>query len=223
LITAWVVLFDSSHLLRDPDSKSSLKTVGPGPGGGGVTTGTEIEAVPVFPSLVAEIAAEPEETALTRPAPETVATDGLLELQVTVRPVSTLLFASRVTAESCAVAPIWMVAEAGATDTDATGTGGGGAIAATVSGADPVFPSLVATIVAEPAVMAVTTPPLVTEATLAFELDHVTARSVRVLPFASRTLATAVAFCPTVNEDALSETETLATGIAGIGNTLSVA
>ena len=71
--------------------------------------------------------------------------------------------------------------------------------------------------------MAVTTPPLVTEATLAFELDHVTARSVRVLPFASRTLATAVAFCPTVNEDALSETETLATGIAGIGNTLSVA
>jgi hypothetical protein len=66
---------------------------------------------------------------VTRPDAETVAIAVLLELQLTVRPVSTLLFASRVVAESCTVAPTGIVAVAGDTVTDATGVGGGGATA----------------------------------------------------------------------------------------------
>jgi hypothetical protein len=42
----------------------------------------------------------PAATAVTKPEAETVLTPVLLEPQVITRPVSTLLFASRVTAES---------------------------------------------------------------------------------------------------------------------------
>jgi hypothetical protein len=59
-----------------------------------------IPAVPVFVSLVAVIVALPAATAVTSP-PEL--TDAMLEFeldQVTTRPLSTLLLASRVVAES---------------------------------------------------------------------------------------------------------------------------
>ncbi len=59
-----------------------------------------IAAVPVFVSLVAVIVALPAPTAVTSPDDETVLTAELLELQATTRPVSTLLLASRVMAES---------------------------------------------------------------------------------------------------------------------------
>jgi hypothetical protein len=49
----------------------------------------------------------------------------LAELHVMTRPVRTLLLASRVTAESCWVAPTWRLALEGETVTDATGAGGG--------------------------------------------------------------------------------------------------
>jgi hypothetical protein len=71
----------------------------PGGGGGGGML-TVIVEVPVFVSLDAVIVALPALTAITRPDAETVLIAGLLELQVTRRPVSTLLFASRVVAES---------------------------------------------------------------------------------------------------------------------------
>ena len=61
---------------------------------------TVIVAVPVFVSLVAVIVAVPAATAVTRPDAETVLIAVLLEPQVTTRPVRTLLFASRVVAES---------------------------------------------------------------------------------------------------------------------------
>jgi hypothetical protein len=65
-------------------------------------TGTTVIAeIPFFPSLVAVIVAPPAETALTMPVALTVATAGLLEDQVTSRPVSNWLIASLVSAESC--------------------------------------------------------------------------------------------------------------------------
>jgi hypothetical protein len=67
---------------------------------------TVINAEPVLPSLVAVIDALPAETAVTSPEAETVAIAVLAELQVTTRPVRTLLLASRVVADNCCVAPI---------------------------------------------------------------------------------------------------------------------
>jgi hypothetical protein len=61
---------------------------------------TVIAAVPVFVSLNAVIVALPAAIAVTRPEPETVLMPVLLELQVITRPVTTLLLASRVVAES---------------------------------------------------------------------------------------------------------------------------
>jgi predicted anti-sigma-YlaC factor YlaD len=129
-----------------------------------------------------------------------------------VRPVRTLPFASRVTADSCTVAPDCTLGVAGETVTDATGTGGA---AVTVIAAEPFFPSLVAMMFAEPALTAVTTPLELTEAIPAFELDHETARPMRSLPFASRRMAVALAVCPTTSEDGLSVTDTVATGTGG--------
>jgi hypothetical protein len=60
-------------------------------------------ALPVCPSQPAMICTVPTAIALTRPEVDTVATPVLLELQVIARPVSTLLFASRV------VAVAWVV------------------------------------------------------------------------------------------------------------------
>ena len=68
----------------------------------------------------------------------------------------------------------------------------------------------------EPALTAVTTPPDATDATPVFELDHVTARPESTFPLASHRVAVALAVCPTTSEDALSATETVATG-AGSG------
>jgi hypothetical protein len=60
--------------------------------GAGVTV---IGALPLFPSLAAEMLAVPGDTAVTSPVvDDTVATAVLSELQVTVRPVSVLPFAS---------------------------------------------------------------------------------------------------------------------------------
>jgi hypothetical protein len=67
--------------------------------GAGVTV---IVDVPVFVSLVAVIVTgPPTATPVTRPFASTVATAVLFELHVTVRPASTLPFASLVTAASC--------------------------------------------------------------------------------------------------------------------------
>src|SRR5437870_6564530 len=92
-------------------------------GGGGGGTVTVITAVPVTPSLVAVIVAEPVATPITSPLPFTVATSVLLLTQVTTRPSSGLLFASRGVAVSCTVCPTGTLAGAGLTVTDATGTG----------------------------------------------------------------------------------------------------
>src|SRR2546422_665178 len=88
---------------------------------GGVTVMAE---VPLCPSLVAVIVADPAATPVTSPLPLTVAADVLLLCQVTVRPTSGLPFASLGVAVSCRVRPAATVADAGVSVTVATGAGG---------------------------------------------------------------------------------------------------
>src|SRR5438128_1865202 len=150
---------------------------------GGVTstvaTGTfvtVIDEVPLFPSLVAVIVAEPGVTPETRPLLLTAATDVLELDHVTVRPESGFPPASLGEAVSCTVWPACTDAEGGVTSTDATGTG------VTVIVEVPLFPSLAAVIVAEPGVTAETRPLLLTVATDVLELDQVTVRPASGVP-----------------------------------------
>ena len=124
--------------------------------GAGVTV---IVAPPILPSLVATTFAVPTDTAVTAPAADTVTTAGSLELQTTLRPVSTPPFAANVVAVACAVPTAVMEFELRVTLTDATG------MAATVTDAVPIFPSLVAVMSAEPGETADTVPSAETVAT----------------------------------------------------------
>jgi hypothetical protein len=136
--------------------------------------------------------ADPAPTAVATPLELTVATPVFELDHVIVRPVSVLPLASRATAENVTELPTVALDVEGVTETDATGVGGGGGDALTVSAAEPFCPSLVATIFAEPALTAVTTPLPLTEAIPALELDHAIARPVSVLPLASRRVAVAL-------------------------------
>ncbi len=60
-------------------------------------------AVPLCPSLVAVIVAEPAATPVTSPVPLTVATPGALLAQAIARPLSGFPLASRGVAVSCTV------------------------------------------------------------------------------------------------------------------------
>jgi len=145
-----------------------------------VATGTTVTAaVPPIPSLVAVIVTDPTPTPVTNPLPFTVATAVLPLAQVTTRPASGLPLASRGVAVSCTLCPDITLADAGLTLTDATGDN------VTLTAAVPLFPSLVAVIVADPAVTPVTSPLPFTVATGVLLLTHVTTRPESGLPFAS--------------------------------------
>src|SRR5438445_11852940 len=83
---------------------------------------TVIAEVPLFPSLVAVIVAEPGVTPETRPSLLTVATDVLELDHVTVRPESGVPPASLGVAVRCTVWHACTDAEGGVASTDATGT-----------------------------------------------------------------------------------------------------
>jgi hypothetical protein len=146
---------------------------------------TVIAAVPLLPSLVAVIVADPAATAVTRPLDETRAIEVLELDHVTVLPVSVTPLASFVVAVSCTVCPTFTLAVGGETLTVATGT----TAAATVTADVPLFPSLVAVIVAEPAATPETRPVDDTVAIDVLELDQVIVRPVSVLLFASFVVA----------------------------------
>ena len=82
---------------------------------------TVMDDVPLCPSLVAVIVAEPATLVVTRPAPETVATVVLFDDHVTVRPVRMFPLASLSVAVSCTVWPACTLADGGVTVTEATG------------------------------------------------------------------------------------------------------
>jgi len=167
-----------------------------------------IDAVPLLPSLVAVIVAEPAATAVTTPLAETVATPVALLDHVTVRPVRTLLAESVVVALSCVLPPTRRATEAGVTATDETGT------MVTVMAAVPVLPSLVAVMVAEPAATAATTPLAETDATPGALLDHVTGRPFRMLLAESFVVALSCTDVPTRRLALAGKTLTVATGTA---------
>src|SRR5947208_14482040 len=180
---------------------------------GGVTstvaTGTFvtlIDEVPLFPSLVAVIVADPGVTPETSPLLLTAAT-AVLELDhVTVRPESGAPLASFGVAMSCTVWPACTDAEGGVTSTLATGT------FVTVTDEVPLVPSLVAVIVAVPGVTPDTSPLLLTVATAVLELDHVTVRPERGSPLASFGVAVSCTVWPACTEAEGGVTSTVATG-----------
>src|SRR5437016_1852708 len=135
--------------------------------------------VPLCPSLVAVIVAQPAPPAVPTPLAETVAAAALLVAQVTTRPLRAVPFASFVVAVNWVVAPTVTPAAVGLIVTEATGT------LVTVMAEVPLCPSLVAVIVAEPAATPVTNPLADTVAMAAFLVAHVTARPIRAVPFAS--------------------------------------
>src|SRR5207247_9762829 len=112
-----------------------------------------MDEVPLLPSLVAVIVADPAATPVTSPLAETVATAGALLDQVTIRPVSTLPAESFVVAVSCTVAPAMRLFDAGDTVTVATGS------RSTVTAAAPLFPSLAAALGAGPGATPEPSPP----------------------------------------------------------------
>ncbi len=177
-----------------------------------VATGTGVTvsaAVPLFPSLVAVIVTVPVLTPVTSPLPFTVARPVLLLAHVTTRPVSTFPFASRGVAVSCTVCPAITLADAGLTLTVATGT-------VTVTAAEPLWPSLVAVIVAVPASTPVTTPLPFTVAVPASSLAHVTTRPSSTFPLASRTVAVSCSVCPAITfaDAGLTLTDATAAGVS---------
>jgi hypothetical protein len=173
-------------------------------GSGAVTV---IADVPLFPSLVAVIVAEPIATPVTSPAPFTVALLGSDVDQTMARPVSTLPSAASVEAVSCRDMPAAMVAAGGAIVTVASGC-------TTVICVDPVFPSLVAVTVAVPTATAVATPPAVI---VTFEVSdelQMTARPVRILLLTSDVVAANCCVAPMTIVGDAGATTTLATGAA---------
>jgi hypothetical protein len=128
--------------------------------------------------------AVPTATPVTTPVVLTVATAMLSEDHVIDLPTRTFPPASFVVAVAWVVLPTPIVEDASDTVTDATATD------ATVTVADPLWPSMVAVMLAVPAPTPVTTPALLTVATKELSDDQPTVR-VRMFPLAS--LAVAVA------------------------------
>jgi hypothetical protein len=156
------------------------------------TRTTVIAAVPLFPSIVATIVADPSATAVTSPVPAIVAMEGALVDQVMARPTSVFPLASLAVAVNWCVLRGARLAVYGDTETEATGTG----VTVIVAVADLV--SLVAVIVALPAATPVTRPVALTLATAAMLDDQVGVRPVRVFPAASSVVAVSCWAPPTV-------------------------
>src|SRR2546421_8671378 len=172
-------------------------------------------AVPLWPSLVAVIVAEPATFPVTSPVPVSVATGVLLLAHVTERPVRMLPLASRRVALSCTVWPAGTLADAGLTVPDATGT------PLTVMLAVPLWPSLVAVMVTAPATTPVTSPLLLTVAIVLSLDDQLIAGPVKGLPLRSRGGAVSCTVCPIATVPELGVPVTAATG-ATVTVTLAV-
>src|SRR2546426_1172176 len=122
--------------------------------GGATATGATVTvAVPLFPSLVAVIVADPAATPVTTPVADTVAMAGFALVHVIARPVSTLPAASLGVAVSCAVLPTKTFVVAGLTATEATGAVG------TLTAPVPLWPPPLAALVARPPAPPLPRPP----------------------------------------------------------------
>jgi len=117
------------------------------------------------------------------PVPETVATDGVPLLQAIGRPVRGFPPTSLVAAVSWNAPPGLTLTVPGVTTTVLTGIG------VTVTLVEPVFPSLVAVINADPGATAVNNPVGDTVATPAADVVQTTVRPARLFPAESDVLA----------------------------------
>ena len=183
------------------------------PGAGGAVT--VIAEEPLLPPVAAVMVAEPMVTPDTKPLLLTVATVVALLDHVIERPDTVLPAESLGVAVSCTVFPVATLADAGLTTTEATGT-----IAAVIVDV-PLLPPLAAVIVAEPALLAVTSPLPLTFAIVVSLLDHTMVWPVSGLPAESFGVAASCTVCPTNRLAAagLTVTEamvTFATAIADV-------
>src|ERR1043166_9178918 len=166
-------------------------------------------ALPLLPPAVAVIVTGVVSArSVTSPLELTETAVGLLLLQVKLWPLSVLPPASLATAASCTVPLEAMVAVAGVTATEATATGAG---AVTVTAALPLFPPLLAEMVAVPAVTAVTSPLADTVATAVLLLLQAKLCPAGVLPAASFATAVSCEVPPTVRLAVAGVTATDAT------------
>jgi len=154
----------------DAEAGDTVTVVTTGAGGGEAVT--VMEDVPDFPAQVAVIVAEPAATPVTTPAALTVAAAALFVDHVTVCPLITFPCSSLTVATSVVVAPAPTVAVDGVTVTLVTTGAGGGGGAVTVTSDVPLFPALVAVMVAAPAAMPVTVPSDATVAVAPLLVDH---------------------------------------------------
>jgi len=150
--------------------------------------------------------ADPAPLAVTSPLVLTVATDEALVPQVIDRPERIFPAASRSVGVSCVIPPTVKLAEVGLNATVATAT------TDTVNCDWPVCPSDVAVIVAVPSATPLTTPDVVTVATLLFDVVQVTVRPDSGLPRASLGVAVNCTTVPMTTTGELGVTVTPATG-----------
>jgi hypothetical protein len=166
---------------------------------------TVTAAVPVLPPALAEIVTFPGATPVTTPAADTVAIEVLLDDQVKVTPGMVLPFELRAVAVRFVVHATFTFDIDG--ETVIVEIGG-----CTVTVADPLFPSLVAVMTADPAATPVTNPDDETVATVPAEVLQVVTRPVRGCPVALMGVAVSWTVWPTVTLGAVGLTTTLATG-----------
>src|SRR5437588_385918 len=170
---------------------------------------TLTDDVPLCPSLVAVMVADPVATAVTTPLPLTRAIVVSLLDHVTARPDKTLPLASLIVAVSCAVCPTDTVADARVPLTAATGA------AVTATTAVPLWPSLSAVIVADPAATPLTRPVPPTVPAGVFLLDQVTVLPVSTFPAESNVVAVSWRVCPGCTLADAGPTPTAETGGRG--------
>ena len=152
------------------------------------------------------------------PVAVTETLDESLDVHVIVLPVSAFPFASL----NCAVSvPLWRLPSVNVDGVTRTWATGGGAGCCTVMVDVPVFPSLVAVMVAVPGPTPVTTPLLDTVATVVELDDHATVRPESVAPLASRTVADSVTLPATARVAVAGDTATDATG-TGVGDVTTI-
>jgi hypothetical protein len=169
------------------------------------TSVTEIEAVPLTPSMVAVIVTVPVATPVTWPAPETVAIALLLVAHVTGRPMTSAPDAS--SASAARSSPVWMV-PVGHDAHEETGR------AFTETATRPDFPPALAAICVLPEPVPVMTPDCDTVATVASWVVQYTRRFRRRPPSASKTCAVIARVSPTVRATADGLTSTWSTSVS---------
>src|SRR5579862_6089773 len=176
------------------------------------TGATVIAAVPDLPPLVPVICAVPVVTAVTvavrGPVDETVATPGVLLVNVTVAPGIGLPLLSVTSAVNVTVCPTCRLDDCGEIATALVGTG------CTVSVVVADTPSLVAEIVTEPAFLPVAMPFGAMLAVVVSDEAHVMTRPFRGLPAESSGVATSCVVSPAMTDGLVGAITIFETGTA---------